>query len=219
MPVLKAEDGSDIVDDKGKAIAFNSYFASVLTKDDYKQSFLGSECTNNLTSCRFPELRVYEHLKRLKSKTSHGPDGIPNVFLKRMRFAVAAPLASIFTVSFETGDVPSDWKIACIKPLPKSAGYSPNIKDYRPISLTSSVCKLMESMLRESLLDHCFLNNVFCPQQFGFLPRRSAEGQLLSCVNDWTASLDMKIPVDVIYLDFAKAFDSVAHSNLNCFIN
>lgn len=54
------------------------------------------------------------------------------------------------------------------------------------------------------------------PHQYGFLPKRSTDLQLLSCFNDWTHALDKGFNVDVVYIDYAKAFDSVSHSKLLC---
>ena len=62
----------------------------------------------------------------------------------------------------------------------------------------------------------CYLenNNLLSKYQFGFRSGKSTSLQLLTCTNDWTTSLDDKMPVDVIYLDFAKAFDTVCHSKV-----
>ena len=85
--------------------------------------------------------------------------------------------------------------------------------NYRPISLTSVICKLLEKLefVRDKLLDHLIQKNLICDEQFGFIPGRSYSLQLLDIMEIWTKSIDKKIPVDVIYTDFAKAFDTVSH--------
>ena len=85
---------------------------------------------------------------------------------------------------------------------------------YRPISLTSVACKLLEFILKKYLSLHLFKNDLLTGQQHGFLSKKSTETQLLQCVNDWTKSLDCKNAVDVFYLDISKAFDTVSHPKL-----
>ncbi len=91
---------------------------------------------------------------------------------------------------------------------------STNVDNYRPISLTSSVCKVLETIIRDHILDFCRTNNIFSTFQHSFLPKRSTESQLLSCLNDWNSYLNNRMAVDVIYFDFAKAFDTVCHPKL-----
>ena len=87
-------------------------------------------------------------------------------------------------------------------------------KNYRPISLTSVLSKVCESLVRDSIIEHLQVTEQLCKEQHGFLPRRSCIGQLLTCLEDWTKQLDQGHPVDVIYCDFQRAFDSVPHQRL-----
>ena len=86
--------------------------------------------------------------------------------------------------------------------------------NYRPVSLTSVVCKLFEKFVRDAMYKHLTENNILSPDQFGFCQGRSCVTQLLVTANDWLFSIDNKTPVDAIYLDFSKAFDSVPHKRL-----
>ena len=86
--------------------------------------------------------------------------------------------------------------------------------NYRPISLTSVVCKVMEKIILDSLLDFLRLHGLLSGHQHGFLARRSTCSQLLECLNDWTLAADRYKKTDIIYIDFAKAFDKVSHSKL-----
>ena len=86
--------------------------------------------------------------------------------------------------------------------------------NYRPISLTSVVVKLLESLIRDLLMNHFMTNHLFADEQHGFLPGRSCTTQLLVAIEKWSKALDQGLPVDVIYLDFKKAFDSVPHQRL-----
>jgi len=88
------------------------------------------------------------------------------------------------------------------------------IDNYRPISLTCISCKLMESIIRNKLMDYFFSNDLFSNMQYGFIKRRSAFLQLLKVSDDWTNLLENKGQIDVIYTDFEKAFDKVPHQRL-----
>ena len=82
------------------------------------------------------------------------------------------------------------------------------------MSLTSVVCKVFESIIREVMIKHLFNNNLLSPYQHGFLPHKSCMTQLLTAVDEWSKALDRGDSVDVLYLDFKKAFDSVPHERL-----
>ena len=86
--------------------------------------------------------------------------------------------------------------------------------NYRPISLTSVIGKILESIVRDQIMEHCMKNDLFSDAQHGFVPGRSCMTQLLTVLENWTLTIDTGHPVDVIYLDFKKAFDSVPHQRL-----
>jgi len=86
--------------------------------------------------------------------------------------------------------------------------------NYRPISLSCVACKLLESGIKTNLLNHLLKNNVISRSQHGFLSRKSTTTQLLECFSDWNIALNSRNNIDIIYLDYAKAFDSVVHSKL-----
>ena len=86
--------------------------------------------------------------------------------------------------------------------------------NYPPISLTSVVGKILESIIRDHILHHLTVNGLISQQQHGFLPHHSCTSQLLTALNDWTFSIDQGFPTDVIYFDFRKAFDTVPHARL-----
>ena len=71
----------------------------------------------------------------------------------------------------------------------------------------------MESIIRDQIQEHMSTNNMFTPSQHGFSSRKSCIIQLLTAVNSWTKSLEENYAIDVIYFDFAKAFDSVPHKH------
>ena len=88
------------------------------------------------------------------------------------------------------------------------------LRCYRPVSLTSVTCKVLESLIRDHILAHLSNNNLLSPHQHGFIPHRSCNTQLVNVMDQWTSSIQSGIPIDVIYFDFRKAFDTVPHSRL-----
>ena len=85
---------------------------------------------------------------------------------------------------------------------------------YRPVSLTSVVCKIFEGFIRDVLCNHMTQNNLLSDSQFGFSKGRSCVTQLLNTIEDWMSKLDCGTPVDAVYLDLRKAFDTVPHRRL-----
>lgn len=122
-------------------------------------------------------------------------------------------LCDIFSQSLQCCTIPSDWKVGRVVPLHKS-GVSHSPLNYRPISLTSIPCKLMEHVIYSHVV--CFLesNSFFSTCQHGFRKYLSCETQLLLFTNDLFRAVDNGFVVDCIFLDFAKAFDSVSHQLL-----
>ena len=156
----------------------------------------------------FTTAEVSRALQLLDCNKGAGPDGLYPRLLKELSSYIAAPLAALYNASISSGQVPQQWKEALVQPIPKAKG-SCNPTDYRPISLTSVLSKVMEGLIRMRLYDH--LLTALSPQQHGFLPRRSCLSNLLEAEEIVTSFLDSGTPVDVLFLDFAKAFDSVNH--------
>jgi len=113
----------------------------------------------------------------------------------------------------DTGGVPEDWKSANVTPIFKKGAKS-EPGNYRPVSLTSICCKLLESILRDVLMDHLERNKLINQSQHGFMPKKSCGTNLLEFLETVTREVDEGRPVDVIFLDFAKAFDKVPKERL-----
>ena len=124
-----------------------------------------------------------------------------------------SPLCLLFNQSLQTGCVPQDWRDSNITPLHKKGSRADKC-NYRPVSLTSQVVKVMERLLQDSILNIVKMNKTICCHQHGFQAGCSCITQLLSCLFDWTENFDNHIQTDVVYMDFAKAFDSVPHQRL-----
>ena len=156
---------------------------------------------------------VIDILKNLNIQKSPGPDAIHPAVLKECRDELANPLYNLFQASLVTGKIPFDWKTGHISPIFKK-GDQTLAENYRPISLTSVVCKCMEKIVRSALLKHIIGKNILTDKQHGFVPGRSCSTQLLEVMDQWTEIMDNGGTVDIIYLDFAKAFDTVPHQRL-----
>lgn len=202
-----------IVEDSEKAEEFNKYFSSVFTTDDGRPPATFSVCQNSLEDISFSVIDVYEQLQKQSKKLSCGPDNIPHLVYKRLSAVLALPLYLIFRESLTTGTVPKAWKEAVVTPvLKKGSKSAPN--NYRPISLTCIACRIFEKVIAKAILDFCEQSNLLSTHQFGFLRRKSTTDQMLCCLNSWTTSIENNEMVEIAYLDFMKAFDSVSHSKL-----
>ena len=111
-------------------------------------------------------------LKKLESLNPHktpGPDGWHPFLLKQLAAQLALPLSILFQKSLREGIVPTEWLNACITAIHKKGDKSvPG--NYRPISITSIICKIMESLVRDKLVEHMERNNLFSTFQHGFVP-------------------------------------------------
>ena len=146
------------------------------------------------------------------SKAS-GPDSIPPSILKECAQELAIPLAILMNRSIREGVIPADWKIAHVTPIFKK-GKKSAPGNYRPVSLTSVTCKVMESIIRDQLIGHFTRNALFTDCQHGFMNGRSCSTNLLAVLDIWTSVIESEGSIDTVYLDFAKAFDTVPHERL-----
>jgi hypothetical protein len=119
----------------------------------------------------------------------------------------------IFRKSMKEGTVPEDWREANVTPIFKK-GKKSCPGNYRPVSLTSICSKLMESVVRDTMTTHLTNNNLIGPSQHGFMKGRSCVSNLLEFLERATTAVDRGEAFDIIYLDFAKAFDKVPHKRL-----
>ena len=122
-------------------------------------------------------------------------------------------LTIIFQRSFDCGKVPDDWRSANITPVFKK-GDRFKASNYRPVSLTSLCCKIQEHIITSNILRHLDDNSILTDCQHGFRARRSCETQLLTLAHELAESIDKRRQMDLIILDFSKAFDRVPHQRL-----
>ncbi len=144
---------------------------------------------------------------------SMGPDGLHPRVLRELVDVVAKPLSIIFQQSWLTRDVPVDWKLANVMPIFKK-GQKDDPGSYRPISLTSVPGKVMEWIISGTITDQLKVNQRIRPSQHGFMNGRPCLTNLISFYDKMTRLVDEGQAVDVVYLDFSKAFDTVPYDIL-----
>ena len=209
-------DGNLVSDDEKKACILNNFFCSVFTKerlnDIPKCEIRDKEV--GLGEVSFTKDKVLKKLLNINPSKSSGPDGISAKLLKELAVELSGPIATLFQKSMDEGRLPSIWKKANVVPIYKNKGDKKMPNNYRPVSLTCILCKIMESIIRDELVQYLTENKYLSENQHGFMSKRSCTTNLLATLDAWTEILDNGNPVDTIYLDFAKAFDSVPHIRL-----
>eukprot|EP00061_Rhincodon_typus_P015711 g43540.t1 len=152
--------------------------------------------------------KVLEKLKCLKLNKSPGPDGLHPRDLKEIAEEIVEALVVIFQESLESGTVPEDWKIANVT-LPLKKGVRQKMGNYRPISLTLVIGKILESIVKNEISEYLEVHGKIEQTQHGFIKGNSCLTNLLEFFEEVMSRLDHGEPMDVIYLDFQKAFDKV----------
>ena len=202
-------------------------FSSVFTTpsanhviSDVTSFFYADEHSNlnskpKLTTINFTKEDVESAIKSLKINSVPGPDGMTGELLTNYASVISEPLAALFTKSLTEGSVPTLLKRAAVVPIYKGGDRSlPS--NYRPVSLTPILMKVMEKIVWENIVTFLTENNLFNPSQHGFMKGRSCLSALLSVYDELINNLSNCQPscIDMIYLDFAKAFDKVDHGVL-----
>ena len=211
---LEDNQGRLLSDDSEMSTLLNEYYSSVFeTESVFSTPHAESYSWPALETVQITPLIVKEEMKRLKRHRSPGPDGIASFVLIEACEELVHPLTQIFRLSLQQSVVPDDWKVANITPIHKS-GSMKLVSNYRPISLTSIVSKLLEKILKKAITKHIMENELLQSSQHGFMAKKSCLTNLLHCLEEVTSILDSGECVDILYLDFAKAFDKVQHKRL-----
>ena len=197
-----------------KANILNKQYESVFTKEN--PNFVPSPSGNpfpEMDKIEISEEGVKKQLMNLNPHKASGPDGLPAYVLKECAQELAPYLTLIFRKSLQEGDVPEDWRRACVAAIFKK-GDRHTAANYRPVSLTSLCCKIEEHSLTSNIRRHLAKHNILTNSQHGFRERRGCETQLLTLVHELASNMDKGSRTDLIILDFAKAFDKVPHERL-----
>ena len=220
---------------KENADSLNSYFASVFTQEDdakelifnassellweeqpeepfdFKGKDIGKE--NTLEVLTIDEQTVEDYLKLVDPNKSSTPDCIHPRIVKECASGLAAPLTCIYQMSINTGTVPDQWKYGSVTLLHKGESRH-EAKNYRPITITSLLCRTLEKIIKDGFIKHLDSHQYITDCQHGFRKKRSCLTNLLLNLEDIIKKIDSGHSVDQIYLDFQKAFDKVPHQRL-----
>ena len=210
-PSMISDGVNECYEPKVKAQLFNDYFCSVFSVDANQQLV---PCPVNCDPVPMPTFtaeQIAVVMQSLNVYKACAPEDISPVVLKACRQSLSNSLARVFNLSMTQGRVPTEWKKAFIVPLHKK-GDKYAVQNYRPISLLSSSSKIMERCVADHIFE-CISPRLHVLQH-GFMKNRSTTTQLLKVYNTIGSVLDVGGQVDIAFLDFSKAFDSVSHACL-----
>jgi len=202
-------------DSKEMADILNKYFSSVFSADDSQGAPQDVE-QHEAPQLDNIQIRVSDTrklIRDLKTAGSPGPDKITARLLQQVAWEIAPALTIVFRKSLASGDVPADWRLANVTPIFKK-GKKADPGNYRPVSLTSICGKLMEAHLKREITNHLKIHRLLRSSQHGFLKGKSCTTNLLHFLDVLTKAADEGKNMDVIFLDFSKAFDKVPHRKL-----
>ena len=167
-----------------KAQTLNKHFANI-SKVDNPPPLPEEEPTPPyaLESITVTEKDVKDQLHALKTSKPGGPDEISPKLIKALGNSLAKPLMLLFNKSLSLGQVPSDWKMANISAIFKGKGDSSDPTNYRPISITSCIGKMLEKIIFKYLYNYLETNQLITNFQSGFRPKDSTVNQLLEILN------------------------------------
>ena len=155
---------------------------------------------------------ILETLSHTKANKASGPDNIGSKLLKMARYELIDIFHYFFNISLKNCFIPQQWKIADIVPIPKVPRPKTE-KEYRPVCLTSVVCKTLEKIISKMILN--MTKDVWKEnKQYGFLPNRSTTDALIQVIEDWSEAVDKKLNIHAVFYDFSNAFDLVQHELL-----
>lgn len=156
---------------------------------------------------------IIQHISTLKNNCSSGVDKVNAELIKRCHMYLVKPLKHIINLIFETGVVPSHFKIAIITPIFK-AGDQTKVNNYRPISVISNFSKVFEKCIKSRLENFLQKNQILSKNQFAFTNGLSTNDAIYELTRNITNNLDNNKKCLTVFLDLAKAFDTVPHNTL-----
>ena len=209
---------------KGGNLSHDPFEMANILQEQYKSAFSNPKSADKSLPCNsrtsvsledisFSTSDIEDAIDEIDRNSSTTDNDIPAVVLKECKAVLSYPIFLIWKNSFQTEVIPSDLKTQIITPVFKKGDRS-DAANYRPISLTSHMIKIFERVIRKRLVHHLEANNLLSRNQHGFRKGRSCLTHLLKHMDNVIHSILEGHEHDVVYLDFAKAFDKVDHEIL-----
>ena len=218
---LVDSNGVIIDDDETIANKFNSYFTSIpqnlaekipSSPNSYNK-YMKTPCDNSLALYLTNPEEIINISHAIKPTHSSGLDGIDPMIALPLIKSIAQPLSEIINCSFSTGVVPCELKLAKIVPIFKQ-GNKEDLTNYRPISVLPVFSKILEKIMYERLNNHLIKNDILYSMQHGFRSGHSTAMSLINLQEQITTAIDNNEFSVGIFIDLAKAFDTVDHGIL-----
>ncbi|KAL0883669.1 hypothetical protein ABMA27_015794 [Loxostege sticticalis] len=214
LPPLLKPDGSLAHSAAEKANLFATLFASNSRLDaGSKQPPTLPCCDSSMPKIAIHTKEVRRALQNLDVNKASGPDGIPARVLKHCAPELSPILTRLYRLSIRAVSVPKSWKLANVQPVPKK-GSRADPCNYRPIAITSILCKVMERVLNSKLLSYLEAHDLLSDHQYGFRRRRSTGDLLAYVTHCWGEAIENHGEALAVSLDISKAFDRVWHASL-----
>ena len=188
-----------------------------LLSNQYKLAFstpapitldLGNPRADTLSDLEFNENSIIKAIEEVSNNAASGPDRFPATLMKNCKQQLAKPLYLLWRRSLDLGIIPEKLKVSAITPIHKGGSRKLAI-NYRPVALTSHIIKVFEKVVRNDLVSFIESRNLMNPNQHGFRAGHSCLSQLIQHYDRITKLLEEGLNVDVVYVDFAKAFDKL----------
>ena len=215
-PLLKDPNDKNSMkfDDAEKSSILLNQYSSVFTRENTGEiPRIPSKTETFISTLHITVEMLLKKLKELNEYKSCGPNQLHPRLLIELADHIALPITLLFNITMKQGVLPNDWRRAFISPVyKKGSRHLP--ENYRPISLTAILCKLMENFVRDKVVSHLINEKLLSKKQYGFISGRSTTTQLLYYLDECTKITAGGGTVDSIYLDFSKAFDTVPHRRL-----
>ena len=217
IKAIKNSNG-DITNDPNEIVEIlNNQFQDVFVREDdgtlpgFNNRYIGDPLDIDEELINLDD--IVKKLECLDEDKACGPDGIRTSILKNCAKSFAFPLVLIYKASVDKSSLPIQWVTANVCPIYKK-GDKLVASNYRPVSLTSILCKLLETIIRTKMEKYLYDNCLISSKQHGFVKQKSCTTNLLETLDLISCLISQNKPVDVAYLDFAKAFDTVPHKRL-----
>ena len=221
---LETEYGKATTDTK-KSEAFNKFYAATKRKDNRQNTDRAFKRLTRMMERRagphrsvfaekFTRTELDNSLKKCKLKKAPGPDEVTNDMLVQLGDYGRGMLLNIINRTWESGRLPNAWKTATIMPILKKDKPKSKVDSYRPISLTSCICKVAERMINQRLYWWLEKSNKLHPNQSGFRKGRQTIDQLIRLTQDTADAFQKKDSVAAVFVDLKQAYDHVWRAGL-----